>query len=174
MIAFAKAMTEDEIKQAAAYFSSFKYTTWIKVVETDSVPRTRIAGGMFIPLEGTEAGMEAISNRIVEVPENPRATEMLRDPRSGFVAYVPRGSVARGEALATRLRCSLCHGARLEGLGPVPGIAGRSPSYVVRQLYDMKAGVRRGTWAELMRSVVVPLSPDDMLALAAYTASLVP
>ena len=31
---------------------------------------------------------------------NAEHTELLRDPRSSFVAYVPPGSVARGEALA--------------------------------------------------------------------------
>ena len=171
MIAFAKAMTNEEIEAAASYFSSMKWTPWIKVVETDSVPRTRIAGGMFIPLAGAEAGREAIGQRIIEVPENPESTEQLRDPRSGFVAYVPRGSIQKGEALATRGQCALCHGATLEGLGPVPGIAGRSPSYMVRQLFDMQSGTRTGVWSELMKRVVAPLSTDDMLNLAAYAAS---
>lgn len=174
MIAFAKAMTDDEIKAAATYFASIKATPWVKVVETDSVPKTRIAGGLFVALEGAEAGKEAIGPRIIEVPENGEATETLRNPRSGFIAYVPIGSIKKGEALATRGQCSLCHGANLEGLGPVPGIAGRSASYVVRQLYDMQHGVRSGIWSELMKRVVAPLSPDDMLNLAAYTASRTP
>jgi cytochrome c553 len=58
------------------------------------------------------------------------------------------------------------------GLGPVPGLAGRSPSYLVRQLYDMKHGKRTGEWASLMIPVVVKLTSDDMLAIAAYLASL--
>jgi cytochrome c553 len=173
MISFAKAMTDDEIMAAATYFSSMKWTPWIKVVETDSVPRTRIAGGMFIPLPGTDAGREAIGQRIVEVPENPEATE-LRDPRSGFIAYVPRGSLQRGEAIATRGQCALCHGEKLEGLGPVPGIAGRSPSYMVRQLYDMQSGARAGLWSPLMTGVVRSMSVEDMLNVAAYAASRAP
>jgi cytochrome c553 len=174
MIAFAKAMTDDEIKAAATYFSSMKWTPWIKVVEADSVPKTRIAGGMFIPLEGADAGKEAIGQRIIEVPENTEATEALRNPRSGFVAYVPAGSVKKGEALATSGQCALCHGTNLAGLGPVPGIAGRSPSYVVRQLYDMQRGVRTGIWSELMKRAVGTLSPDDMINLAAYVSSRAP
>ena len=59
-------------------------------------------------------------------------------------------------------------------MGPVPGIAGRSPSYLVRQMYDMQQGARKGTWTELMKPVVTRLSEDDMLAIAAYTASLKP
>jgi len=56
MIQFAKAMTDDEIRAAAAYFGSMKWTPWVKVVETKDVPKTRIAGGMFIAVEGAEAG----------------------------------------------------------------------------------------------------------------------
>src|SRR6185436_11013404 len=171
MIAFAKAMTDDEIKAVAEYFSSIKWTPWIRVVEADTVPKTRIAGGLFINAEGAEAGVEPIGQRIIEVPENATETETLRNPRSGFVAYVPRGSIKKGEAIATRARCALCHGPNLEGLGPVPGIGGRSPSYAVRQMFDMQRGLRKGLWSELMKGVVAPLSTEDMLNVAAYAAS---
>ena len=174
MIAFTKGMTDDEMKAAAAYFSSMKWTPWIRVVETDSAPKTRIAAGMFVAIEGADAGKEILGQRIIETPENAEATEVLRNPRSGFVAYVPKGSVKKGEALATRGQCALCHGTNLEGLGPVPGIAGRSPSYMVRQMYDMQHGLRAGVWTELMKRVVGPLSVDDMLNLAAYAASRAP
>jgi len=174
MIAFAKAMTDDEVKAAAQYFGAIKWTPWIKVVEAKTVPKTRIAGGMFL-VEGEEK--EPIGQRIIETPENTEATEMLRDARSGFIAYVPVGSLKKGEALVTSggggktTQCAVCHGADLQGLGPVPGIAGRSPSYVVRQLYDMQQGSRTGTWTDLMKPVVAKLSADDMLAIAAYTAA---
>jgi cytochrome c553 len=174
MIAFAKAMTDDEVKAAAQYFGAIKWTPWIKVVETKTVPKTRIAGGMFL-VEGEEK--EPIGQRIIETPENTEATEMLRDARSGFIAYVPVGSLKKGEALVTSggggktTQCAVCHGADLQGLGPVPGIAGRSPSYVVRQLYDMQQGSRTGTWTDLMKPVVAKLTADDMLAIAAYAAA---
>lgn len=174
MIDIAKAMTDDEIKAAAEYFSSIKSSPWIRVVEADVVPKTRIAGGMFVALEGADAGTEPIGDRIIEVPENATETETLRNPRSGFVAYVPKGSIAKGEALATRGQCALCHGANLEGLGPLPAIGGRSPSYIVRQLYDMQQGVRKGTWSPLMKRAVSTLSTEDMLNLAAYVASRPP
>jgi cytochrome c553 len=176
MIAFAKAMTDEEIKATAMYFSSMKWTQWIRVVEADTVPKTRIAAGLFVPLEGAEAGKEPIGQRIIEVPENTEQSETMRNPRSGFVAYVPPGSVKKGETLATTgggktTQCAVCHGANLEGLGPVPGIAGRSPSYIVRQLHDMQTGVRKGTWSDLMKPVVAKLTSEDMLNIAAYTAS---
>ncbi len=175
MINFAKAMTDDEIKAAADYFSSMKWTPWIKVVETNTVPKTRIAGGMFLRLEGNEK--EPLGKRIIETPENVEGTELLRDSHSGFIAYVPPGSVKKGEALVTTggggktIACATCHGADLQGLGPVPGIAGRSPSYLVRQLYDMQQGYRHGVWTELMKPVVAKLTTDDMLSIVAYTAS---
>ena len=172
MIAFAKAMTDDEIKAAAEYFGSMKWTPWIKVVESDTVPKTRIAGGLFVALEGNEK--EPLGNRLIEMPENTEASEVYRNPRSGFIAYAPIGSIKKGEALAKNLQCGVCHGADLKGLGPVPGIAGRSPSYLARQMYDMQQGARKGLWTEMMKPVVAKLSEQDMLMLVAYTASLAP
>lgn len=175
MISYAKAMTDDEIKAAASYFAAMNWTPWIKVVETATVPKTRIAGGMFLPLASSEP--EPIGMRIIEVPENAEATEVLRDPRSGFVAYVPAGSVKKGEVLVRTgggktTPCAVCHGADLMGLGPVPGIAARSPSYIVRQLYDTQQGTRHGVWADLMKPVVAKLTVDEMMSIAAYSASL--
>jgi cytochrome c553 len=153
------------------------WTPWIKVVEADMVPKTRIAGGLFLALDGSEK--EPIGALIIEVPESAEATETFRNPQSGFIAYTPPGSLKKGEALVTSgagktLACGVCHGSDLKGLGPVPGIAGRSPSYLVRQMYDMQTGARKGVWTPLMTKVVSQLSEDDMLNIAAYTASLKP
>jgi cytochrome c553 len=178
MIAIAKGMTDDELKAAAEYFGSMKWTPWIKVVEANDVPKTRVAGGMFLKVEGKET--EPIGARIIETPDDVEHTEALRDPRSGFTAYVPVGSIKKGEALVRNggggktTACAVCHGADLKGLGPVPGLAGRSPSYTVRQLYDMQQGARKGVWTELMSPVVAKLTNDDLLAISAYTASLAP
>ncbi|HXJ38127.1 MAG TPA: c-type cytochrome, partial [Bryobacteraceae bacterium] len=123
-------------------------------------------------LEGNEK--EPLGQRIIEVPVDAEQTEIYRNPRSSFLAYVPVGSIRKGEALVARGNCGLCHGADLKGVGPVPALAGYSPSYMVRQMYDMQQGIRKGTWTELMKPVVAGLSDDDMLAIAAYTASRVP
>ena len=175
MIAIAKAMTDDEIKAAAEYFAKVKMTPWIKVTESATVPKTRIAGGLFLKLEGNET--EPLGQRVIEVPENTERTEMFRDPRSGFVAYAPVGSIKKGEALVMNggagktTACGICHGADLKGLGPVPGLAGRSPSYLVRQMWDMKVGARAGVWTDLMKPVVAKLTEDDLVNIVAYTAS---
>ena len=142
------------------------------------VPKTRIQGGMYLRLEGKET--EPIGMRIIETPENVEHTEELRDPRSGFIAYAPVGSIKKGEALVTTggngrtVQCSVCHGADLKGLGPVPGLAGRSPSYMVRQMYDMQVGARHGVWTDLMKPVVAKLTDEDFVSIAAYLSSRTP
>ena len=181
MITIAKSLTEEEIKTASEYFSSIKWTQpWITVKETDTVPKTRIGGGMFLVLEGKDAGTEPIGSRIIEVPVNTEHTGTLRDPRSGFIAYMPVGSVARGKSYATMggdgktTQCIICHGKDLKGIGPVPSLAGRSPSYLVRQMYDMQQGSRDGLWTPLMKQVLANLTEQDMLEIAAYAASIAP
>jgi cytochrome c553 len=176
MVAVAKLVSEEDAKIAAEYFASLKPTPWIRVVETQTVPKTKVGGWMLIADEG--GGTEAIGQRVIEMPENLERTE-LRDSASGFIAYVPVGSIGRGESLINggagkTTPCAVCHGAELKGLGPVPALAGRSPSYIVRQLYDIQHGVRNGQWTELMKSVVAGLSEEDLVAIAAYTASLAP
>jgi cytochrome c553 len=178
MIAIAKALTAEEIKASAEYFGKMPWTPWVKVVETASVPKMESRGGIWIPVEGGQR--EPIGVRIIETPEDPERTEILRDPRSPFIAYAPVGSIKKGQALATTggggktEACAMCHGAGLNGLGPVPGIAGRSPSYLVRQMYDMQVGARHGEWTTLMMPVVEKLTDADFVNIAAYVSSLPP
>jgi cytochrome c553 len=177
MVSFAKAMTDEEIVQAATYFSSMKWTPWVRVQETNTVPRTRSQGGMWIPLSGDQAGTEPIGQRIIEVPVDAMHTETLRDPHSGFIAYVPVGSVAKGKDLVTTggngktIACATCHGDDLNGLGSVPGLSGRLASYNARQLYDFKVGARHGDMAELMHKVAAKLTNEDIIDITAYLAS---
>jgi cytochrome c553 len=172
MMAFAKALSDDEIRNIAKYFGSISWTPWIRVVETDMVPKTHINAGLYIVNEGANAGMEPVGQRIIEVPENTELVDVYRDPRVGYIAYVPKGTLKKGEALAKTGQCTVCHGPNLEGVGPVPAIAGRSVSYTMRQLFDMQQGNRKGMWTELMKPVVAKLSTEDLMNLAAYTASL--
>jgi cytochrome c553 len=184
MASFAQKMTDAEIEAAAKYFTSIKYTPgYIKVVETDTVPKTRAQAGMWLVVEGDGAGKEPIGNRIIETPIDTHATEFLRDSKSGFTAYVPPGSVKKGENLVVNgntasggkvTACVACHGMDLRGIGPVPPLAGRSPSYIARQLYDMKKGNRNGAWTAMMAPVVNGMSEEDLLTASAYAASLTP
>jgi len=175
MVQIARALTEDEARAAADYFSSMKWRPWVRVVESETAPAVRsTTNGLFMPVAG--AAPIALGQRIIEMPENPEHTDVMRDPRSGFVAYVPIGSVAKGEALATTgsgktTQCTLCHGADLKGVGNVPGIAGRTASYTMRQLWDMKQGARK---SQVMAPIVAKLDIDDMINVTAYAASRMP
>src|SRR5262245_22094294 len=177
MIALSKDITDAEVQAAAAYFSALKPRSNIRVVETATVPKTSVAGWFLAA--STTGEKEPIGLRIIEVPENLEQFEN-RDPRSQFVAYVPIGSLARGADLVgtggagKTLQCAICPGPGLKGLGNLPSIVGRSPSYVVRQLYDIQNGARAGTATQLMKATVANLTVEDMAAIAAYLASRAP
>jgi len=178
MIDIAKAMSEADVRAASEYFAGLKPGVWTKVVETATVPKTYVGAGAmrFAVLEG---GTEPLGSRIIVLPQD-AARAQSRDPHSGFIDYVPVGSIAKGKALVSgggsgqTVPCAICHGATLKGLGEVPGIAGRPPIYVVRQLNDMQNGNRTGSLAELMKAVVAKLTIEDMVAIAAYLGSLEP
>ncbi len=175
MMGVAKASNDAEVKIAAGYFSRLRFAKWIRVVETDLVPKTDISQrNMLVVVPGPR---EKIGKRILEIPENLERTE-ARDSKSGFVAYVPRGAVSRGKALvesgAGAFPCAACHGPSYRGNGAVPALAGRSPSGIVRQLHDFKAGTRNGPGAAMMQPEVANMTDDMQINIAAYLASLNP
>jgi cytochrome c553 len=175
MYQVAGAVSPAEVKIAADYFSRLKYKKWIRVVETDSVPKFEISShNMLVKAKG---GSEPIGERIAEMPENLDRTE-LRDPNSGFVAYVPKGAIARGRKLVQSgngaFPCTSCHGADLKGDGNVPALAGRSPSEIVRQLYDIQHGTRSGPTVDPMKPEVANMTAENRVDIAAYLASLKP
>jgi len=174
----AKDLSDEDAQLASQWFAGLPPKVWQTVVENDRVPKTFVNEHLMrMPLPG--GGDEPIGNRIIELPQDPARAES-RDPHSGFVAYVPVGSVDKGRELVTTgasgktLACTICHGPSLGGLGEVPMIAGHSPMYIYRQLYYFKDGSRAGGMSALMKSVVAKLSQDDMLAIAAYVGSLPP
>jgi cytochrome c553 len=176
MVAIARSLTPEEAKQVADYYSSIPFKPWTRVVEAEQAPAVRgTMNGLLLPIP--DAAPIPLNGRIIEMPEHPERTEMMRDPRAGFVAYVPVGSIAKGEALATTggngktTRCTLCHGPELKGAGNVPAIAGRTASYTMRQLWDIKQGTRK---SPLMAPVVAKLELDELTALTAYVASRQP
>ncbi len=178
MIAIAQAITDADALAASEYFAALKPGVWTKVIETDAVAKTYVgAGGM--RFAAPEGGTEPIGNRIIVLPQDEFRAKS-RDPHSGFIDYVPTGSIARGEALVSSggngktIPCAICHGQTLRGIGELPAIAGRPPTYIVRQLNDMKTGARSGTSMALMKAVVEQLTMEDMVAIAAYVGSREP
>ena len=177
MNAFAKNLSDQDARQASEYFAELKPAVWYKVIEAKMVPKTYVNPAyMRLPRPG--GAVEPIGNRIVTVPQDVDRTES-RDPHSGFIAYVPPGSLKRGEALVKggggkTVACDICHGPGLKGLAEVPGIAGQHPIYIVRQLYKFQNGKNGGTWAQLMKAPAAKLTGDDIISIAAYVASLAP
>ena len=177
MNGIAMELTDQEAREAVEYFAKLPRRTFQKVVEAETVPRTIVRSGrMRYPEEG--GGMEPIGNRIITVPED-AARARLRDPNSGFVSYVPPGSLARGKVLVSTgggrtIACGICHGEDMKGVSTIPRLAGMHPIYTVRQLYWFKDGTRNGANAPQMKPVVDPLTDQDIVDIAAYLGSLAP
>jgi cytochrome c553 len=168
-------LSEADAKVAGEWFASLKPALWDKVVESETAPKTYIRyPRMRIP--SADGGSELLGERIIEVPEDQQSAQAL-DPNARFIAYVPVGSIARGELLVTTRKsgktipCATCHGATLTGLGDVPRIAGLSPEYQARELYRFKDGTRNGRTASLMKVVVEHLDAEDIIDISAYLAS---
>ncbi len=169
--------TDAEVAAAARYFSRLQFTPRVRVVEAARIPSTRQAAFVYARVSG--AGTEPIGSRIVEGPLDFERHE-LRDDAMTYVAYVPPGSIKRGRAIATTgtsgpaTACVTCHGANLVGTGLAPPLAGRYPTYLVRQLIAFKTGTRSTVASQPMQPVVARLAVRDMIAVAAYAATLAP
>lgn len=177
MNGIAMAVTDDQAREASEYFAKLPRRHFQKVIESNIVPKTYLANGRmrFVDPAG---GTEPIAGRIITVPENP-ARARLRDPNSGFVSYVPVGSIARGKDLVETgggrtMACGLCHGPDLRGVGSNPRLAGMHPIYTYRQLAWFKDGTRNGGEAYFMKAPVARLTSEDMVAISAYLATLAP
>jgi cytochrome c553 len=178
MNTIANALSDQELREAVEWFASLKPKPFTTVKEAATVPKTFVGGGRMRFLLET-GGTEPIGNRIITVPDDQDRVRH-RDPHTGFTAYVPPGSIARGRALVQNggngktIACTTCHGEGLRGLGNVPHLAGLHPIYIARQLYLFKDGTRHGLDGELMKKPVEKLTDADILALAAYIGSLPP
>jgi cytochrome c553 len=175
----AQVTSDEDVRQASEYFAALKPRVFVTVIETATPPRTFIATAGRHRQIHPDGGTEPIGRRILQIPADPFRTE-IRDPHSGFIAYVPPGSLARGAALVKEgasgktVRCAICHGEAQTGLGEVPRLAGLQPLYIARQLFAMRFGSSAGKATELMKPVVANLSDDDIIAISSYLSSLPP
>src|SRR6266704_3565646 len=175
----AKVASDEDVRQAADYFAAIKPIPWVKVIETATPPKTYVSSAARHRLVVPGGGTELIGHRIIEIPEDPFRTAN-RDPHSPFLAYVPPGSITKGESLVTTggsgktIQCAICHGDELRGLGEVPRSAGLQPVYIARQLICIQNGSSAGIAAALMKKAVANLSEDDTISISAYLGSLPP
>ena len=175
MVTEAKAVSDADVAAAAVYFSQLQFVSRFRVVETDMVPKTEVRlVSLYAKIPG--ASSEPIGQRIVEVPDDATWQWELGSTHVNYTAYVPRGSIARGKALVASgdglVPCRTCHGDDLNGSAIAPPLAGRAASYIVRQLYDMQHGTRRGDVVAPMLPEVAKLTAQDRIAIAAYLTSL--
>ena len=175
MHATALSATDSEASVAAHYFARIRATRRYRVVERSQIPHTYQALGLYA--RTGEKGTEPLGTRIIEIADDIERHD-LRDARETFTAYVPRGSIARGKRIATVVggnpvvACATCHGPTLRGAGAIPPLAGRSPSYLLRQLIAFRTGARAAETSAPMQVVVSHLGLDDMIAAVAYAGSL--
>jgi len=175
----ARAVSDEDVRQAAEYFAAVKPTPFVKVIEAATPPKTYVSADARHRRIMPDGGTEPIGRRIIQIPEDPMQVT-VRNPHSGFIAYVPPGSIKKGEGLVKTggggktIQCAICHGDALTGLGELPRLAGLQPVYIARQLIQMQNGTSAGANAALMKKVVAKLSEDDIIAISAYLGSLPP
>jgi cytochrome c553 len=177
----ARHLDDADLQRAADYFSSLRLPRIRRMVETTTVPKTHWEEFVLAPDE--DGAREPIGERIIEVPDDQTLYDW-GDERTGFTAYVPPGSIARGAVLSAQGKgavapCESCHGAKLTGrtmpgIGIAPPLAGRSPSYIVKELILFRIGRRTDPAAAPMRAEASQLTVPEMVDVAAYAASRTP
>jgi len=170
----AHAMTDAEIDASAKYFAQQKLRRHVWILESLRIPRAEPAAWIYEEVGGTED----LEDRLLEVTNTLERHER-RDDRLEYTAYAPPGSLLRGKRFVTTgdgktQACAQCHGPTLKGLNDVPPLAGRSPSYLLRQLLAFKTGVRTSEAGKPMLATVEKLELVDMIAVSAYLGSLYP
>lgn len=180
MIKIARAMTDQEIDDAAKYFSQQKLKRRVYVIDQLRIPRAEPAAWIYVEHDGTED----LDGRLLEVTQDLTRHER-RDDRLEYLAYVPPGALTRGKSLALggkssadnqqrTVACTQCHLGNLKGTDQIPPIAGRSPTYLLRQLLAFRNGVRVNEKSAQMNAAVEKLTLDEMIDVVAYVSSLYP
>jgi cytochrome c553 len=177
----ARALTPADLQQAADYFSRTPFVPRVHVIETASVPKTHWKYFVLVP--DKTGAREPIGERIIETPANFHDYQYGSN-RTTYIAWVPPGSIARGAAMAAKgngpaTSCESCHGPKLAGrtmpgIGIVPPLAGRSPTYIAHELILFRLGRRNDPAAAPMRMEASQLTLKDMIDVAAYAASIKP
>ena len=142
MIRLSKALTDQEIDDSARYFAQQKLRRRVYIIESLRIPRAERAAWIWQEYGGTED----LDGRLLEVTQD-LARHERRDDRLEYLAYVPPGAINRGKRLVLggegkTVACTQCHLANLKGTATIPPIAGRSPTYLLRQMLGLRNGVR--------------------------------
>jgi cytochrome c553 len=79
--------------------------------------------------------------------------------------------ITKGKAVADAAICTMCHLGGFSGQNEIPKTGGQHYEYLLKQLQDFKAK-RRTNDAGNMTAVLRTITDDDLVAVAAYVASL--
>ncbi len=170
MAQLARAVRPADLRAAARYFAALDPVSRTSVIEAAEIPRA-VPWHYFYRFAPSQR--EPLGLRIIEGPDDPMAYD-LHDPRVRATAWVPRGAIARGRAIATQgigqgagaiPACTGCHGADLVG------IAGASPTYIARQLAGFRSRARNDPDAAPMQAVAAKLTDGQIVDLAAFVGS---
>ncbi len=166
-----------EIDASAKYFAQQKLRRRVYVIESLRIPRAERAAWIYEEVGGTED----LEDRLLEVT-NELVRHERRDDRLEYIGLcatrqhqprqAPRG---HGRWLA-RLRPVLppAISPNLKGTDKIPPIAGRSPTYLLRQMLAFRNAARAGEAAQQMKPVVEKLTLNEMIDVSAYLGSLYP
>jgi cytochrome c553 len=163
-----------DVAAAAEYFAAQTLPPRVTVLERQRIPRLRAKAWLYVT--DPSGGEEALGERLLEMAPDLTRHER-RDPGMRYIAFVPPGSVSRGRRIAQDGKhgvaeaCVSCHGKRLQGVGLAPALAGRLPTYLLRQLVAFKTGDRAGPAGTTMQAVAAHLGVADMIAVAAYAGA---
>ena len=172
----ARAINDADMDLASSYFSNLAYKPRTRVIEAATVPKTHWVDFVLVP--NRNGAREPIGERIVETSTDIES-HIVGDSRVENIAWVPPGSIMHGAVVASKgtgnaLPCESCHGPTLRGVGGIPPLAGRSPTYIVRELIRFRLGQRTNPGAAPMRLEASRLTLKDMIDVAAYAASREP
>lgn len=68
--------------------------------------------------------------------------------------------------------CDSCHGAKADGTGIFPRLAGQNAQYLIAQMRYFRSGVRNENNSEIMKQIVLHMTDSQMSAVAEYLSSL--
>jgi len=74
----------------------------------------------------------------------------------------------RGKTLYFQNGCNNCHGSRAEGTGNYPLLANRAKGFLAYKLRTFRKGIADTPMQEMMIGFAVPLSDDDIDAIATF------
>ena len=191
MVQIARNLSPADLSAAADYFAAQRMTRRTRVVETARAPKANAVAWIYVA--DAKGATEPLGQRLLEMTHDLELHEHRADGLL-YVAYVPFGSIGRGKSLAQAAGtggapgtghapsigrapgtgCVACHGEGLHGVGLIPPLAGRSPTYILRQLVAFKTGARAGPAGEPMKAVVAGMTLNNMIDAAAYAGSLQP